>query len=448
MIEELISECTDYDFKDMLEEKKPKSWLKTVSAFANGIGGKIFFGVSDDKTITGVKDTQKMIEKITGLIDKHITPRIVYKITPYSENDKTILELSINPGVSTPYYFHNEGTKTAFVRVGSSTIEAPDYILNELILKGTGKTYDGVVTGFEKSDFAFSILKSDFFERTGTAFTDQDFVFFGLATKDGFLTNGGILLADSNPYRHSRVFCTKWNGKDKTNEEEASDDEEIGGSLIRQLKMAMDFYRSNTKKKWHKEKGETIYEPDYSDDAIMETLVNALIHRNYNNLGAEVCLNIYDDRIEITSPGIMVSGDPVPKHVDYPFESMRRNPNIADVFWKMGYMNRRGSGLAKITDSTNALFKDGNNHVMFQIRNSFFVVTIDNANYRPDLYHALNERQKAIINALMKTQKNISLLAKEINADRKTIRNDLLLLEEMGLVTATGTTRSKVWKLK
>lgn len=69
-------------------------------------------------------------------------------------------------------------------------------------------------------------------------------------------------------------------------------------------------------------------------------------------------MNIYDDRIEITSPGVMVSGNPIPRVVNYPFESMRRNPYIADVFWRLGYMNRRGSGLAKITNSTSKLFND------------------------------------------------------------------------------------------
>jgi len=446
MVNELIAECTDYDVKISLETKKPKSWLKTVSAFANGIGGKIFFGVDEDKKIHNITNPQEVIEKITDFIDKNITPAPLYKITPFKEGNEVFIELLIQPGSSTPYYYTHEATKIAFIRSGSSSVEAPTYILNELILKGTGKTYDGLITSFLKKDFSFSILERDFYERTCSKFTEQDYISFGLATKDGYLTNAGVLLADSNDYRHSRLFCTRWNGYDKTNENEVDNDKEFDGSLIRQLKLALDFFDANTKIGWHKNGDETIYTPDYDKEAILEALVNGIIHRNYNNTGAEVCLNIYEDRIEITSPGIMVSGDPVPQHIDYTFESMRRNPIIADVFWKMRYMNRRGSGLAKITSATNKLFNDNKNHVNFQIRNSFFVVTIENANYVEKSLDQLTERQKRILEILKAKETTISDIAKIINADRKTVRGDLTYLESLKLVSSSGTTKDKIWK--
>lgn len=448
MFEKLIAECSDYDFKSSLEENKPKSWLKSVSAFANGIGGKIFFGINNDKEIIGIDNPQSCIEKISDLIDKFITPKIIFQITPYIENDKTFLCLNINPQVSTPYYYQHEGTKIAFIRQGSSSIECPDYVLNELILKGTGKTYDGIVTGYKKDDFSFSILENDFYEKTNTKFSNEDFISFNLATKDGYLTNCGVLFADTNRYRQSRVFCTRWNGKDKVNELEVLDDKEFNGSIIRQLKLSLDFFKTHTNVKWHKEKNQTIYEPDYDEEAILEALVNAIIHRNYNNLGAEVAMNIYDDRIEITSPGIMVSGDPIPRIVNYPFESMRRNPYIADVFWRLGYMNRRGSGLAKITSSTSKLFNDNKEHVTYQIRNSFFVVTIENANYSPLESFNLTDRQKLIYEYIKKQSTNAQILSDVLSCDRKTIRKDLETLEKLNLVRSIGTTNNKIWTIK
>lgn len=235
---------------------------------------------------------------------------------------------------------------------------------------------------------------------------------------------------------------------DKTSNQEVIDDKEFNGSLIRQLKLALDFYKVNTVTKWHKTPDGTVYEPDYSDDAVLEALVNALIHRNYNNLGAEVCLNIYDDRMEITSPGIMVSGDPVPRYVNYAFESMRRNPNIADVFWRMGYMNRRGSGLSKITNSTNALFEDGKEHVAFQIRNSFFVVSIDNANYKSSQKNILTDRQKKIMEALKGNKMTATALADTLGINRKTLGKELVNLDIQGLVECEGKTSSRRWCVK
>lgn len=102
---------------------------------------------------------------------------------------KRVLIVRINPGTSTPYYYKHDGICQAYVRMGNESVEAPMYILNELILRGTGKTYDGVITGYKFQDFSFSILTSDFYEKTGTKFTNQDFKSFGLVTKDGYLTN-------------------------------------------------------------------------------------------------------------------------------------------------------------------------------------------------------------------------------------------------------------------
>ncbi len=445
MLRNLIAESSDCEFIKKLEIEKPKSWLKTIAAFANGVGGKLIFGITNNKELIGIDDAQSDIERITDFIDKFITPKIIFNIEVHNENNKNFLELTINPGSSTPYYYKSSSTKTAYIRNGSSTIEAPDYILNELILKGTGKTYDGIVTGFRKDDFSFTVLESDFLEKTGTRFTEQDYISFGLSTLDGYLTNCGVLLADSNPYRQSRVFCTKWNGLDKSSEQEVLDDKEFSGSIIKQLKMALDFYKVNTATKWHKTANGTIVEPDYSDEAILEALVNAIIHRNYNNIGAEVCMNIYYDKIEITSPGIMVSGDPIPKHVNYAFESMRRNPYIADVFWKLGYMNRRGSGLSKITNATNKLFDDGKEHVSFQIRNSFFAVSIDNANYYSKKALPLTKRQKSILDALGNNRMTITSLSSMLDVSRKTLKKELDYLQTQNLVDTEGITKSKTW---
>ena len=65
---DLISECTAYDFKIMLEEKRPKSWLKSVSAFANGLGGSLFIGVDNDGIVKGLDDIQRVCETISNKI--------------------------------------------------------------------------------------------------------------------------------------------------------------------------------------------------------------------------------------------------------------------------------------------------------------------------------------------------------------------------------------------
>lgn len=443
MLNDLIAECTDYDFKENLEVKKPKSWLKSVSAFANGSGGTLFFGVNNDGKVVGLDDAKKVADKISELINTKILPVPSYELVPVSENGKNVLLVTVNPGLSTPYYYKSDGVCQAYVRLGNESVEAPVYMLNELILKGTGKTYDGIVTGYHPDDFSFSILKSTFLERTGTKFTDSDFKSFGLVSEKGFLTNAGLLMADSNPYRHSRVFCTRWNGLDKISEQEVLDDKEFSGSLIKQLQEAMSFFRINTKVSWHKEKNGTVYSQEYDEEAIMEALVNGIIHRDYNNLGSEVCLNIYNDRIEISSPGGTFNGRKIPECVTTTLESTRRNPIIADLFWRMKYMNRRGSGLANITFKTNVLFNDGKNHVRYDVTPYSFVVLIDNSNVSKT---NLGENDARLIDFLRENEgASIQFISSSLDIPKSTIGFKIQKLKEKGLIENKGTTRKSKW---
>ena len=112
-------------------------------------------------------------------------------------------------------------------------------------------------------------------------------------------------------------------------------------------------------------------EPDYDILAIQEALVNAIIHRDYTELGSEVCLDIYDDRIEVSSPGIAYNNQNISKNVDFIVKSKRRNLILADVFSRMNYMDRGRSGLTKITDETGRLFKDEGYYVEYYNNNGF-----------------------------------------------------------------------------
>lgn len=85
VLDKLIAECSDYDFKEQLEIKKSKSWLKTVSAFANGIGGILFFGINDNKQLMNISNPQLVCNKISELINSKIDPVPIYIIEPYRE---------------------------------------------------------------------------------------------------------------------------------------------------------------------------------------------------------------------------------------------------------------------------------------------------------------------------------------------------------------------------
>ena len=108
-IVELIAECTEYDFKEMLGEKKPKSWLKSVSAFANTLGGSLFFGIDNDGVVKGLVDVQHVMEAISVKIRDYMDPLPEVEAIPLEMEGKHVLQLKVKAGSYTPYYYVGNG---------------------------------------------------------------------------------------------------------------------------------------------------------------------------------------------------------------------------------------------------------------------------------------------------------------------------------------------------
>lgn len=237
----------------------------------------------------------------------------------------------------------------AYHRVGNESVPVTPAKLEELVLKGTAASYDSLKSKYIFDNMASTKLKSTYKQRTGNSFEESDYESFGIVDENGYLTNAGALLADESPVKHSRVFCTRWNGLDKApGVIDAVDDKEYSGGLINLLQDGIDFVLSNSKKAWKKTADGRIELPDYPERAVMEGIVNALIHRNYLDVGSEVHIDMFDGRIEIYSPGGMYDGTKVQDRDLMRVPSRRRNSVIADIFNRLRYMDRRGSGFKKI----------------------------------------------------------------------------------------------------
>ena len=309
MLDKWIAEATECEFKVALEVRKPKSWLKSVSAFANGIGGTLFFGVDDNRNVAGLADAQADAEVISRLIKERITPYPNFILTPEREKDRDILILSISAGRSTPYYYKADGVMEAYIRMGNESVAAPSYVLNQLLLKGMNHTFDALISEYNFKDYAFSKLRERYKAWTGDSMEEKLFDSFEIRNEYDKLTNAGALLADDAPIKQSRLFCTRWNGLDKSGGMvDALDGAEYSGSLIILLNEGVSFVKRNMKTRWKKTTDSRIEMPDYCERSVFEALVNALIHRDYLILGSEVHIDIYDDRLTIYSPGGMPDG--------------------------------------------------------------------------------------------------------------------------------------------
>lgn len=252
-IKKLIGETTEYDKKQSVEIRRPKSWLKSVSAFANGDGGYLIFGIADDGTVVGLLDAEKDAEAISERIKARMDPIPEFFLSFEEEEDKTLIILKISKGEETPYYYSGDGTLETFVRVGNESVKATATKQKRLVMRGKNSSYDSQVSSYVKDDFAFTKLRARYKKWTGKSFEDKDMISFGLVEASGKLTNAGALLADDSPIRWLRLFCTRWNGLNKSGGTiDAVDDAEFSGSLIYLLENGEEFIKRNCRKMWRK----------------------------------------------------------------------------------------------------------------------------------------------------------------------------------------------------
>ncbi len=355
MINRWIAEATECDFKVALEAKKPKSWLKSVSAFANGIGGTLFFGIDNDRNVIGLADAQTDAETISRLIKERITPYPNFILAPERENGKDILVLSVSAGRSTPYYYKADGIAEAYIRIGNESVIAPSYVLNQLLLKGMNRTYDALDSEYDFRDYAFSKLRERHKAWTGNSMEEKLFDSFEIRDDHGKLTNAGALLADDAPIKHSRLFCTRWNGLDKS-----------GGMAD----------------------GTRIQERDISN-----------------------------------------------------ISSTRRNPVLADIFGRLGYMERQGSGFKKITESYRAAHNyRAELEPKFYSDASSFQVTLYNLNYGQTMDKTGLVDEKQAFNdektGLQDEKQAFESLLAGLGVSAPTRKNILKLLQHFGFDTS------------
>lgn len=451
-LENLIAECTAYDFKLMLEEKKPKSWLKSVSAFANGLGGSLFFGVDDDGILKGLDNVQYVCETISSKIRDYMDPLPDVEMIPHRIDNLDILQLKINTGSYTPYYYVGDGQRIAFVRVGEESLPVTAEQMLRLVLKGSNKTYDSLHTDYNAEDYAFTILANTFKTRTSQEWNKKYLLSFGLVTNTGTLTHAGALFADDCPLWQSRLYCTRWDGKTKG---DAINDAEFTGNVLMLLREAMNFVKSNTKKGWEKLPNGRKNKPEYAERAVLEAMVNHFIHRDYTVMGGEVHLDIYDDRLAVTSPGGMYNGMLIQDLDIADVSSERRNPILANVMAQLDYMEKRGSGLTRICNETQALdgYKDELKPVFKSTPTQFQTIIFassDNQNvgdFVGDMSETkLTERQQKMLN-LIKESPTISAkqMSETLSVTTRTIERDLSMMKKNGVLKREGKDNDGVW---
>jgi len=334
---------------------------KTVVAFSNGSGGELYLGVQNEpREIVGLPEDQliEIEEKVCNIISDKCTPTIIPDISFINLEGKQLLRIKIFPGNQPPYALKGlDKNSSVFIRVGSSNRAAGVEIIEELERKRKNISFDSIPlyeVPFDAEDFgAFT----DFFTRkSNQSLADgHPFEKLGISCQEqdkSYTTVAGLLLSDNEAkqrlFPYAKIECARFKGS-KT--DTILDQVTCDGPLFEQIECTMSFIKRNISKS--STIGE-IYREDhweYPLKAIREMVINAVIHRDYSQLGRDIKVAIFDDMLEITSPGTL----PASIEIEYlgSGQSEIRNRTLAPIFKMSKLIEQWGTGFSKVTEELN-----------------------------------------------------------------------------------------------
>jgi predicted HTH transcriptional regulator len=330
---------------------------RTAVAFANGAGGRMVFGVKDTpRQFIGIPDNQifKTEEQITNYVFDLCAPNIVPEIYIQSVEGKSFLVVEIYPGSQKPYGIKKPGRPNeVYMRVGASNRKASPETIEALERQRRKVSFDALtVYGCPVEDIDLFRFKKAFKAQTDRNIGKTQLFNMGLFQNEQGRqcpTNAALLLSNSSArkqlFPYAKIECARFRGTDKR---VFLDQSTIEGPIHDSVEPCITFIKKNIAL------GSTIgeiYRKDrweYPLEAIREALINAVIHRDYAILGSDIKVAIYDDMLEITSPGPLPDALPVEELGTG--RSEIRNRTLAPIFKELKLIEAWGSGIPKMHD--------------------------------------------------------------------------------------------------
>lgn len=319
----------------------------TVIAFANGNGGVLYVGIDDDGTVVGVRDVVALQERIISALHDGIRPDVMMfvKVVPEMIEGKNVVSINVVPGTQKPYYLSGKGLTGSgvFVRQGVSTMPASADSIRRMLMMSSGYEYERSVA--VEQDLHF-VKANEIFRMHKLPFGDEQFRTLELVDADGRYTNLAYLLSDE--CTHSvKIGVFEGNNKDVF-----KDRLEVRGSLFEQLEKTLGFLHRYNRIAAKIKGFERQDVWDYPEEALREAVLNALIHRDYG-VGAEIQISIFDDRIEIVNVGGLMNGLTLTEIMRG--LSVVRNKRLANIFYRLRYVEVYGTGLTRIYNKYKSL---------------------------------------------------------------------------------------------
>ena len=431
---------------------------KTACAMLNHRGGAVLIGVAEDGTVAGQEVGDGTIERLAEEL-QNIDPPVFPAIDRVPVRDgKTVLMIRVGRGAMRPYAHKN----IPYRRVGNTTRrmtqeEYSQTLLERMHNEERWENQPAVGWSIEDLDLGElrrTVLESIRMNRGDPGTDDPEALLLGMGLiKDGALLRAAVALFGNNrrvaaEWTQCLVRVARFQGIDRT---EFRDNRQFRGNAFTLLTQAERFILEYLPiaGRITPESFVRVDEPLYPPLALREALANAFCHRDYTSGGGSVSVGIYDDRLEVTSIGLLHFGL-TPEMLFQSHESRPWNPLIANAFYRRGIIEQWGRGTIKMAELT-----DTAGLPRPEIEEGFDSVTV---RFRPSRYippqrvgHDLTERQRTILVLLNESGAGLALreiLANlEEDIDRRQVQRDLAMMKELNLVTNSGQGRAVRWQL-
>lgn len=364
--------------------------------------------------MVGVDSADRVTLQINNMVRDSIKPDITMFVHYETRviDDKQIIAVTVQEGTDRPYYLGSKGLKPSgvYVRNGTSTDPASDTAIRKMIKETDGDSFE-TMRSLEQN-LSFQAAEAQFAKRK-VPYDAAKMQSLGMVSSDGIYSNVALLLSEQCP---NTIKAATFAGVDQR---VFQDRREFTGSLFQQME---DLYAYLDLHNQTKATFEGLYRTDtrdYPEDALRETMMNSLVHRDYS-FSASTLVSIYDDRIEFVSVGGLPTGislDDIMLGL-----SVCRNPKLAAIFYRLQLIEAYGTGMSKIMKA----YADTGLEPKIEVTNNAFKITLPNRNAAKTMDTVSNERKS-------NEEKILDLIAK----NGYVVRSDVDQLLDVSQTTAS-----------
>ncbi|MDY2913020.1 MAG: ATP-binding protein [Candidatus Enteromonas sp.] len=470
--QEFSVEDTQYECKARLNRNDYLGWAKTVAGFANRHGGVLFVGV-EDKTnrligfpLDEIDDEKQYFYRV---LREHfsVLPEITCIHLPFEvrEHTRYILKFIVSESESKPIILSDKGLPLIFMRRDGYTNGATIEEIYQMSLSSKRPRYDEQLTDipYRREDFQdfFAFYKD---RNEGREPTDKELESIGFFDSNGMLYQGAYMFSDHYEGNAATVVCSTFKGYTRGDEYVISS-ESYRFNFIRTYQMVEQYLEVRINHPFLKKENYRIDLESIPKRSIFEAMMNALAHRDYFLDGTQINVDLFVDRVVITSPGSFLGGEDIPAtYALDAFPSRRRNKLICDILVFAKAMEAKGTGLEKISDDYKGC--DAHHKPYLFSRNNQFTIVLPDLSYESGIRLSADrivclvpiENQSRfdlpVLSFCYGRNRSISEIAREVETSDSTyfrsllknlVSQGLLISSKKGNATTYRTSETKVW---